>query len=150
MVDVRAKGAKAETDAKIILKKHTGLGWERTPGSGALDEKHLLKGDLYCPGKENLYCVEVKHYSSCHIDHTLITGKTPQLIEWLKQTYRQADQVNKTPLLIFKHDRSKFFCAFNEIPAGDYPNIFISKNGYEFYISLLEDFLINNNPQFIK
>lgn len=149
MVDVRAKGAKAETDAKTILKKHTGLGWERIPASGALDPKHGLKGDLYLPNKDNVYCVECKHYENDHLTSQILTSKNPQLIEWWQQAVRQGKQVDKKPLLIFKHNRSKFFCAFNDMPIGDYPNIFVSKNGYYFYISLLEDFLINDKPKFV-
>ena len=66
-VDPRAKGARAETVVRDELRKLTGLKWERVPGSGALDPKHLLKGDLYVVGEKNLYCVEVKHYKDCHI-----------------------------------------------------------------------------------
>lgn len=149
MVDSRDKGARAETLVKEILKKCTKLNWERVPGSGALNEKHQLKGDLYIPGEKNLFCVEVKHYKDSHINHSLITGKTPQLIEWWGQTIRQAEQINKKPLLIFKHDRSKLFVAFYDIPSAKYPYLLINKNGYEFFISLLEDYLENENPQFI-
>ena len=63
MVDPRAKGATAETKARDELRKLTKLKWERVPGSGALDEKHGLKGDLYVPNEKNLFCVEVKHYN---------------------------------------------------------------------------------------
>jgi hypothetical protein len=149
VVDARAKGATAETAVKKELIRLTGLNWERVPGSGALDPKHGLKADLYCPGKNNTYAVEVKHYKECHIDHSLISGKSPQLLEWWNQCTRQAKQVSKKPLLIFKHDRSKLYCAFLDIPEGDYPFIFINKNGCEFYVSLLDDFIINNNPEFI-
>lgn len=149
MVDVRQKGATAETKARDELRLLTGLKWERVPGSGALDPKHQLKGDLYVPGEKNLYSVEVKHYKDCHIDHSLITGKTPQLIEWWNQAVRQGIQVDKKPLLIFKHDRSKFFCAFLDLPESNFPFIMISKDGHEFYISLLSDYIKNNNPRFI-
>ena len=67
VVDARAKGARTETTVRDLLKKHTGLGWERVPGSGALDPKHLLKGDLYVPGRTNLWCVEVKGYAEDHL-----------------------------------------------------------------------------------
>ncbi len=144
------KGTRAEILVRDILRKITGLGWERTPLSGALDPKHGLKSDLYVPNEHNLYCVEVKHYSSCHIDHTLITSKSPQLIAWVEQAIRQGTQVAKKPLLIFKHDRSKIFCAFLEMPESGYPYIFVDKNGYNFYISLLDDFLLFNKPLFIK
>jgi Holliday junction resolvase len=151
MVDVRAKGAKAETDIKNILKKYTGLGWERTPGSGALDEKHMLKGDLYIPGKENLYCVECKHYQDDHINSGILTNKTPQIIEWWMQAVRQGSQVGRKPLLIFKHNRSKMFVAYEDMPSTtDYRMILIGSHGYEFYISLLEDWLTYEKPKFIK
>ena len=150
MVDVRAKGAKAETDAKIILKKHTGLGWERTPGSGALDEKHLLKGDLYCPGKENVYCVEVKHYEDDHLTSQILTSKNPQLIEWWQQATRQGLQVGKKPLLIFKHNRSKMFVAFEDLPTSEYRKIYVEVLQYSFYIAILEDWLLHEKPKFIK
>ncbi len=150
MVDVRAKGATAETKARDELRKLTGLKWERVPGSGALDPKHMLKGDLYVPGEGNLYCTEMKHYKDCHIDHTIITGKSPQLIEWWNQAIRQGEQVSKEPLLIFKHDRSKLFAAFKTMPNANYPFIFVNTHGHEFYIALLEDFIINDKPKFIK
>ena len=150
MVDVRQKGATAETKARDELRKLTGLKWERVPGSGALDPKHLLKGDLYVPGEGNLYSVEVKHYKECHIDHSLISGKSPQIIEWWEQAVRQGVQVGKEPLLIFKHDRSKFYAAFNSIPTAEYPYIFVNKDGHSFYISLLDDYIVNDQPKFIK
>lgn len=149
MVDVRAKGATAETKIRDELRKATGLKWERTPGSGALDEKHGLKGDLYIPNEKNIFCVECKHYKDSHINHLLISGKNPQLIEWMEQTYRQAKQVSKEPLLIFKHDRSPLYCAFTELPENGYPYIFVSKCGYDFYISLLKDYIEFNKPVFI-
>ncbi len=149
MVDVRQKGATAETKARDELRKLTGLHWERVPGSGALDPKHLLKGDLYCPGEKNLYSIEVKHYKDCHIDHTLLSGKNPQLIEWWEQCIRQGKQVDKQPLLIFKHDRSKFYCAFDSMPTGSYRYLFCAIEEHEFYIALLDDFITNERPKFI-
>jgi hypothetical protein len=150
MVDVRAKGATAETKARDELRKLTGLKWERVPGSGALDPKHQLKGDLYVPGEGNLYCVEMKHYKDNHLDSTLLTGKSPQLLEWWSQATRQGTQVDKEPLLIFKHDRSKLFCAFKTMPTADYRFLFINVPPHEFYVSLLDDFINNEKPKFIK
>lgn len=113
MVDSRQKGARAETAARDILRKYTKLGWERTPGSGALDEKHKLKGDLYIPDCKNKFCVEVKHYKDDHLTSKILTDKNPQLLEWWNQAERQANQVDRVPLLLFKFDRSKWFVAFN-------------------------------------
>lgn len=149
MVDSRAKGARTETVVRDALKKHTGLAWERVPGSGALDPKHQLKGDLYVPGRTNLWCVEVKGYAEDHISSALLTGKSPQLIEFWKQSVRQGYQVNKKPLLIFKFDRSKIFSAFLDMPTTNYRYIFASIDEHEFYVSLLDDWLANEQPQFV-
>lgn len=150
MVDVRAKGAKAESDIKIMLRKHTGLGWERTPGSGALDPKHMLKGDLYIPNKDNIYCVECKHYAEDHVTTKLLTDKKPQIIEWWEQAVRQGKQVGRKPLLIFKHNRSKIFVAYEDMPSNSFGILLISTHGYEFYVSILETWLTQEKPKFIQ
>lgn len=150
MVDPRAKGARTETLARDALRKHTKLTWERVPGSGALDPKHQLKGDLYVPGRTNLYAVEVKGYAEDHINSTLLTGKNPQLLEFWKQTTRQGHQVNKKPLLIFKFDRSKLFVAFEDMPSHTgYRCLLVNIEGFEFFVALLDDWLQFENPIFV-
>jgi hypothetical protein len=136
-VDSRAKGARAETIVRDLLRKITGLQWERVPSSGALDPKHGLKGDLYVPNENNLYSVEVKHYEQDHLTSSILTAKDPQLLIWWEQAVRQGKQVKKQPLLIFKHDRSKIFCAYSELPAGGYRFMTISAKEYEFSVALL-------------
>ena len=112
MIDSRAKGRTAELKCRDELRKLTGLMWERTPMSGALDAKHMLKGDVYVPQVNIKYCVEIKHYADDHISTKLLTTKSV-FYEWWAQTIREANQMNKKPLLIFKHNRSKWFVAFN-------------------------------------
>ena len=148
MVDSRDKGARAETLARDALRKATKLKWERTPGSGALDAKHSLKGDLYVPNATNYYCVEVKHYKDDHFTSALFTGKSPQLLEWWRQAVRQGQQVDRKPLLIFKYDRSKLFAAYQDFPDVNYRYAYLSLDGYEFYVSTLEDYLTFQNPKF--
>jgi hypothetical protein len=150
VIDVRAKGATAETKVRDELRKLTGLKWERTPGSGALDPKHMLKGDLYVPGKDNLYCVEVKHYADDHLTSKVLTSKAPQLLEWWEQAIRQGEQVSREPLLIFKFDRSKLFVAFKDFPNVDYPHMYICVGGHEIYIAMLEDWIKCEQPRFVK
>lgn len=150
MVDSRAKGARTETVVRDFLRKQTGLGWERVPGSGALDPKHQLKADLYIPGRTNLYAVEVKGYAEDHINSSLLTGKNPQLLDFWKQSIRQAHQVNKKPLLIFKFDRSKIFVAFEDMPTNtSYRCLLVNIEGFEFFVALLEDWLKCEQPQFV-
>lgn len=148
-VDPRAKGARAETLIRDQLRVLTGLNWERVPASGALDPKHGLKGDLYVPNEKNLYAVEAKHYAEDHLTSSILTAKNPQLLIWWEQAVRQGVQVSKIPLLIFKHDRSKVFCAFNDLPTGDFRFISICANGHYFNVSLLEDFVNHEKPKFI-
>ena len=151
MVDSRAKGARTETVIRDLLRKLTHLGWERVPGSGALDEKHGLKGDLYIPNYNNTFCVEAKGYADDHLTSAVLTSKSPQLIEFWQQTIRQAKQVNKLPLLTFKHDRSKVFVAFSSdycIPEN-YHHFYVYRQPHSFYVALLEDWLTVEQPQFV-
>lgn len=148
MVTSNEKGARAETQIRDKLRTLTGIQWERVPSSGALDPKHGLKGDLYVPGEKNYYCVEVKHYKDDHFTSKVLTDKNPQLFEWWEQAVRQGKQVNKLPLLIFKHDRSKIFCAYQELPT-EIPFVWISRDGVNMNISLLEDFVTKEKPKFI-
>jgi len=151
MVDSRAKGYRAESKAKEILSEVTGLNWQRIPASGALSEVHGLKGDLYIPGEKNKYCVEVKSYKESAINHLLVGGVGKPLIEWIQQAIRQAKQVDKEPLLIFKHDRSIFFmCCWKE-PANI--EIYL-KYQYDceelpVYITKLSDWLDYEKVEFI-
>lgn len=152
MVDSRQKGARAETAAKELLRKYTKLGWERTPGSGALNEKHKLKGDLYLPDCKNKFCVEVKHYKDDHLTSKVLTDKTPQLLIWWEQAVRQAEQVQRDPLLLFKFDRSKWFVCFTHFALSNSPvssSVKTPSDNYRWiyyngmYISKLEDWLEN-------
>jgi hypothetical protein len=149
VVDSRAKGARAETIMRDQLRKLTGLKWERVPGSGALDEKHGLKGDLYVPNEKNLYAVEAKHYKDDHLSSQVLTSKSPQLLAWWSQAVRQGTQVSKKPVLIFKHDRSKTFVAYQDMPTANYRYVFVSVDNYEFYVATLEDYINFEKPKFI-
>ena len=147
MVDPRAKGARGETQIKDALKLATGLRWERTPGSGALDPKHNLKGDLYIVNADNIYCVECKNYEEDHLTSKILTSKDPQLMTWWAQASRQAKQVNKKPLLIFKFNRSKIFVAYSDLPTVNYKRITLHD---EIFVALLDDWLKFEKPEFIK
>lgn len=150
MVDSRAKGARTETQVRDVLRKYTKLSWERVPGSGALDPKHQLKGDLYVPARTNKYCIEVKGYAEDHLTSQILTSKNPQLLEFWKQTKRQGKQVDKLPLLIFKFDRSKIFVAFEQLPSANYRFFDVNVDGYQFFVALLEDWLQSEQPEFVS
>lgn len=152
MVDSRDKGMRAELKVRDELRALTGLKWERVPASGALSAAHGLKGDLYVPNEKNLFAIEVKHYADDHISSKLLTDKTPQIELWWQQAVRQAAQTEKVPLLIFKFDRSKTFCA---IPRDYFDGMLFTKRhlyvGHlDVYLMLLADFITEYEPVFIK
>lgn len=150
VVDSRNKGARAEIVVRDKLRELTGLSWERVPSSGALSAVHQLKGDVYVSNEKNLYSVEVKHYEDNQLNTSILTAKDPLLLEWMQQAVRQGTQVNKEPLLIFKHDRSPLFVAFTSMPTDGYRFFYISAKGLEFYVSLLDEWYKNEQPKFIQ
>jgi len=150
MVDSRQKGARAEAAAKKLLKEHTGLDWQRTPGSGSLNAAHKLKGDLYIPDAKNKFCVEVKHYKDDHLTSKLLTDKNPQLLEWWKQAERQAEQTDRLPLLLFKKDRGKWFVAFEwEYKINGYRTVKYIHGSTQIYMAKLEDWLEKEEIEWI-
>ncbi len=149
MVTSNTKGAYGETVFRDKLRILTGLQWERVPSSGALDPKHGLKGDLYIVGKDNVYAVEVKNYEEDHFTSKVLSAANAQLIQFWEQAVRQGKQVNKKPLLLFKFARSKLFVAYEDLP-NNCDHVFISVKGYSFYVSIMEKWLENEKPNFIK
>lgn len=147
MVDPRAKGARGETTVRDALRTLTGLHWERTPGSGALDQKHGLKGDLYVPNAKNIYCVEVKSYEEDQLSSSVLSSKSPTILEWWDQAVRQGHQVQRKPLLIYKFNRSKIYVAYESVPSTDIKTLLIMD---KFFVSLLEDWINLEKPKFIE
>jgi len=143
MIDSRAKGRTAEISCRDELRKLTGLAWERTPMSGALDAKHMMKGDVYVPQVNTRFCVEIKHYKDEHISTKLLTTKSV-FYDWWTQTKREALQMDKEPLLVFKHNRSKWFAASTSedlyFSMLDNKHKFLVLHPEEIVICLLTDF----------
>jgi hypothetical protein len=152
MVNSRAKGARAELKIRDDLRALTGHKWERVPASGGLSAVHQLKGDLYIPGEVGLYCVEVKHYADDHLTSKVITDTKPQLDIWWEQTIRESHQINKKPILIFKHDRGKNFCGVDDllIPQNTLPVRYMFIGHLGIWVLKLEDFIKHCKPVFIK
>jgi len=151
MVDPRGKGARGENYFKDLLVKHTGLGWRRTPGSGALDPQHKLKGDLYIPEYPLRFCVEAKNYADDHLTSEVLTGKNPMLVQWWAQAVRQGHQVDKEPLLLFKFNRSKPFAALPlHIDMQVERAMVILTPEYDFQVALAEEWLTKTQIKWSK
>ena len=145
MVDPRAKGATGERQVKELLKEHTNLDFQRVPMSGALE---FMKGDLFVPNKENLYCIEVKNYKDNHFTDKVISTTSNQFIKWWAQTTEQAEKGNQKPILFFKYNRSKIYVAQQEEPLKVEKYMYVKH--LDCYVSLATDWLIFEQPRFIN
>jgi Holliday junction resolvase len=146
MVDSRAKGARGEYLVRDLLRDRTGLQFERVPLSGALE---YLKGDLYVPNRNNVFCIEVKNYADSPLTDKLFTQeKTNNLVKWWIKIRHQASNASQEPLLFFKYDRSKVFVATAKKPENTEKFLYI---GWLLcYIILAEEWLDKEKVEFIK
>ena len=144
MVDPRAKGAEGERQVRDLLKKHTQLGFQRVPMSGALD---FLKGDIFLPNMHNNYCIEVKFYKDSHFNDKILTAlKSNMFIRWWDQTIEQAKKAGAKPALFFKYNRSKIFVAQRDEPENGLNYMYVSHLGC--YVSLAHEWILLENPSF--
>ena len=108
------------------------------PLSGAIE---YLKGDLWTPHDTAAwpYCIECKHYKDIQCNN-LLTAKTTDLLQFWRQTIREAEVMRKKPLLIFRWNRSKDFVGWNdEIKVDHY--VEIKSFGCHFKITQLDDWI---------
>ena len=144
MVDPRAKGAEGERQVRDLLKKHTQLGFQRVPMSGALE---FLKGDIFLPNMHNNYCIEVKFYKDSHFNDKILTAlKSNIFIRWWDQTIEQAKKAGAKPALFFKYNRSKIFVAQRDEPENGLNYMYVSHLGC--YVSLAHEWILLENPSF--
>lgn len=146
MVDSRAKGARGEYLVRDLLRDYTGLQFERVPLSGALE---YLKGDLYVPNSNNVFCIEVKNYADSPLSDKIFTQeKTNNLVKWWTKLKHQAKNCNQKPLLFFKYDRSKVFVVTDMEPQTAKKYLYIS--WLSCYIILAEEWLEEERVSFIN
>jgi Holliday junction resolvase len=148
MVDSRDKGKRAEYQIRDVFRNHTGLNWERVPGSGGFSASHGLKGDIYVPGEEEVFCIEVKHYKEETLNSLLLKNPDNQLAKFWAQTRREAEQVGKRPLLIFKKDRGVWLVAVQSpediLPELMYTNEFREDKHKEAEIDSIYLYMFND------
>lgn len=113
MVDTRSKGQRGEYAVRDLLRQYTGMPWERTPASGALEYQ---KGDLYIPHEKPKIIIEVKNYRDSALTDKVLTATTNNLNLWWTKLQHQASVNKCKPLLFFKYDRSKWFLSVDTEP----------------------------------
>ena len=115
MVNARQKGTKAEKEVAAILKRHTGLDFIQTPGSGS----GKIKGDLYVEDKHNLFLIEVKHYKDMGFTHKIFTQKSNNLVVWWNKAIKQAQQMQQEPIILMKQNYSNWFVVTTRKPLKE-------------------------------
>lgn len=144
MVDSRSKGQRGEYLVRDLLRKYTGLQFERVPCSGALS---YLKGDLYLPDQNNRFCIEVKNYEKSPFTDKMFTNKTNYVVAWWTKIIEQASIKDQDPLLFFKYSRSKVFVVTGIRPENTRYSYF---SWLDCYILLAEEWLENEKVEFIN
>ena len=144
MVDSRAKGQRGEYLVRDMLRDASGLQFERVPSSGALS---YLKGDLYIPDANNVFCIEVKNYEKSPLSDKIFTNKTNYLLLWWEKIVKQAELKLQQPLLFFKYSRSKVFVVTNIKPENT-KHIHIS--WLDCYVMLAEEWLENETMEWTR
>ena len=134
----KIKGSAYEAKIAKLLTNEFKVEFRRVPLSGAID---YLKGDIWTP-KDTAwwpYCIECKHYKDIQWNNFL-TSKTTDMLTFWKQTLREAEVMEKKPLLIFRWNRSKDFIAFDDdLKVEHY--VEVKSFGYHFKITLLEEWI---------
>ena len=144
MVDSRAKGQRGEYLVRDLLRTYTTLPFERVPTSGALA---YLKGDLYVPNKENIFCIEVKNYEKSPLSDKVFTNKVNYLTSWWTKLCDQAEGRQQKPLLFFKYSRSKVFVVTDIMPdKTKYMHI----SWLNCFVMLAEEWLTQEEIYFLK
>lgn len=134
----KAKGSAYEQKIADLLSKEFNKEFRRVPLSGSID---YLKGDIWTPHDTAWwpYCIECKHYKEIEWNN-LLTSKTTNIFGFWAQTLREAETMNKKPLLIFRWNRSKDFVAYaDDIKVENF--VYIESFGFSFKISKLDEWI---------
>src|SRR6056300_331628 len=134
----KAKGSAYEQKIATRLTAEFGIEFRRVPLSGAID---YLKGDIWTPHDAAWwpYATECKHNKDFQWNN-LLTSKTTDILNFWRQTVREAEVMKKKPLLIFRWNRSKDFVAFDDdLKVPFYMEI--NSFGCRFKVTKLDDWI---------
>lgn len=135
----KIKGAAFEAKMVKLLSTELGLDFKRVPLSGAIE---YLKGDIWLPSDTAgwQYCIEAKHYAELEWNNFL-TAKSTDILQFWIQAKEAAERMNKSPLLLFRWNRSKDFAGYSDFSISCPNYIEINSFGHHFRISLLSDWV---------
>lgn len=134
----KTKGRSFEYVVRDAFSNNFDNKFERVPLSGALE---YLKGDVYCPWLPDFpYCIEAKHHKEVPWNNLISAKKSSLLLDFWKQTVREAEQMKKNPLLVYKWDRSKIYCCWDDATKLT-DQITVEVNSLYFKMGLFDEWL---------
>lgn len=135
----KAKGSAYEAKIANMLTKEFGKEFKRVPLSGALE---WMKGDIVCIKDTAWFhwCIECKHYKEINWNN-LLTARSTEMYSFWDQAVREAEVMEKEPLLIFRWDRSKDFVAYADDIVQLENYIEVKSFGRQFKIALLTEWI---------
>jgi hypothetical protein len=134
----KTKGRSFEYVVRDLFTESFNTQFERVPLSGALS---YLKGDVYAPWKPDFpWCIEAKHHKEVPWNNVL-TAKSALLLDFWRQTTREAAVMKKLPLLIYRWDRSKNYVCWLDEDINIQNYVVIKSADCEFKMGLLEHWL---------
>lgn len=135
----KLKGSAYESKIVKILRQELGLDFHRTPHSGALS---YFKSDIFLPSDTAgfRFNIECKHYAEIEWNN-LLTAKSTEIHQFWEQAKTQADTMSKSPLLIFRWNRSSDFVAWDDDSIQVDQFIHVNSFGHSFKITLLDKWL---------
>lgn len=131
MTNPKTKGSKNERGVAKLFTNWTGYEFARTPQSGGLHwKKQNTVGDIVCIDEEHskrfYFSIECKFHAEIEFSYLLdetVSKKNNKLIEFWKQAYKDAETVNKTPLLFVRRNMMKANTHFVIMPIKFYTDL---------------------------
>lgn len=123
-INSRNKGNKGERVAAKVLADWTGKTFTRVPSSGGLGwHTSNSTGDIICSTEGHYFpfSIEVKLRDQLNFDHLLYLDK-PEILKFWDQSLRDAERVNKCPIVMMRYDRLPKDFFFILLPTKAYRN----------------------------
>lgn len=135
----KIKGSAFESKMAKLLTEELGIEFKRMPLSGAIE---YLKGDLWVPSDTAgfKYAIECKHYAELDWNNFL-TAKSTDILQFWIQASEAAQKMKKSPLLLFRWNRSKDFVGYNDFSVNCQNYVEIKSFGQHFRIALLSEWI---------
>jgi hypothetical protein len=137
-INSKTKGRAFEYVVRDFMTDTFNSQFERVPLSGALS---YLKGDVYAPYlPEFPWTIEAKNYQEVTWNN-ILTAKSNDLFSFWSQTKREAAVMKKHPLLVYKWNRSKIHCCWEDDLVDVTNHLSINSFGHSFKMGLFSDWL---------